>query len=279
MNVCRHCGLTAEPERFKYPTGKICKECYNKQRRENRKKNRERFNKQNREYKKKNRERINEQRRENRKENQEEINKKEREYREKNREQINEQTRKCYQENSNHKRQLRKKSYYKNHKRELERNKKLRRKRGVLPWSEIKNLRLGLYIEKVIASMFGSVAEPYNNPDIDFVCPQGYKMQVKVSSMRYNHNKPIGWSFGIKKNKTADYFILVAVNEINDIDKEDFKPLYIWLMKGHLLNYKTGTSIALSRVSKWNKYSIMEEYENRFIVCCSMIKESNEKEL
>lgn len=336
MNTCKYCNFTGDPEKFTRPNGSVCKKCFNKHRREqrknnhdqiikqeedyrkknrerinkqskkyrennieridkhrrerleenqdqinkqhreNRKKNRNKINEQERDYRKKNRGRINKQRRENRKNNREETNKKQREYRENNRERINEQARKRFQENSEHKRQLRKENYYRNHERELERNRIASRKRGILPWTEIKSLRFGLYIEQTIARTFGSVAEPHNNPDIDFVCPQGYKIQVKVSSMRYSYGKYPNWAFDINKNKIADYFILVAVNNSEDIDKENFKPLHIWMMKGYLLNRKSGTGISPSRISKWNKYSIMEEYENKFVTCCNTIKKKKD---
>lgn len=70
----------------------------------------------------------------------------------------------------------------------------------------------------------------------------------------------------------ADYFILVTVNNTEDIDKEDFKPNNIWMMKGNVLNNKTGTSVTPSTIHKWDEYSIMEEYENKFIACCTAIK-------
>ena len=124
--------------------------------------------------------------------------------------------------------------------------------------------------------MFGVPTEPHNTPDVDFICPNGYKMQVKTASITYSRGNP-RWSFKLKKNKVADYFILVAVNNVNDINKRNFKPEHIWLMKGNLLNDKTSTSVAPSRVSKWNKYSIMKEYENKFVDCCNTIKENKVK--
>ena len=229
MNSCKHCGFTGEPEDFRKPKGKVCNECYKKQKRKGdekyRKKNRERINKDERDYRKKNRERINKKKRNN---------------------------------------------YKKNHKVFIKRERIRRRKNGMLPWSQVKHLRLGLYIEQAIARMFGSVAEVTNNPGVDFICPNGYKMQVKTSSL--SKSKYPSWYFNINENKIVDYFILVAVNHIDDIDKENFKHVHIWIMKGNVLNYKTGVSISPSRVYKWNEYSIMKEYENKFINCCNVIK-------
>lgn len=183
------------------------------------------------------------------------------EYRKNNKEKIPENNREYYQINR---------------KQILEKTKKQRRRNGMLPWSEIKHLRLGLYIEQTIAAMFGVSTEVFSNKAVDFICPGGYKIQVKAASLT-NTEHP-RWSFQIEKNKVADYFILVAVNNANDIDKEDFRPTHIWMMKGNVLSNKVGTTISLSRVSKWNKYSIMEKYENKFVACCNIIKENEPKD-
>lgn len=336
MNICTHCGFTGEPEEFTRPTGGVCKDCYNKRRRERRKnnhekiikqeqehrennrektneymrnyreKNHEKVNKQRSEYLKKNREKINKQRRKNRKKNREELNKKGREYREKNREELNK--RRCenrennreefnrkareyyennkerinknnkerYYKNDEYNRQRRKIYYHKNRKKMLEINRKSRRKRGILPWTEIKKLRFGLYIEKAVASMFGSIAEEYNNRFIDFVCPQGYKMQVKASSMIHSRSYPC-WAFHINKNTVVDYFILVAVNNADDIDKEDFKPVQIWMMEGNVVNNKDVVRIYPNKLSKWDEYSILDKYGNKLTQCCTTIKHSDMK--
>ena len=110
MNICMHCGFIGNPEDFRKPKGKVCKKCYKKQRSEHRKKNRK------------------------------EIAKKEKEYREKNREQIAERVSEYYQKNRDYIRQRRKNSYQENHEEELEKQRIRRRKRGILPWTEIKNL-------------------------------------------------------------------------------------------------------------------------------------------
>ena len=192
--------------------------------------------------------------------------------REINKEKITERDRKYRENNKKKIAEQKKKHLQANHEEINKRRRIKRRKKGILHWSEVRHLRLGLYIEKAIAKMFGSIAEVTNNPGVDFVCPNGYKMQVKVSSMRYNHGKHPAWSFGIRRNKVVDYFILVAVNSSEDIDKEDFKPINIWLMKGKLVNKQGDVSVALSRISKWDEYSIMKEYENKFVACCTTIK-------
>lgn len=263
MNICKYCNFTGEPEEFRRSRGKVCKECYNKQRRERRKNNHEQIIKQEGDYRKKNQERINKQAKEFRENNPGKITEYGKKYRNNNCEEINKREKERRDENREE-----------FNKRERERYRNNRVKHGVLPWTEIKHLRLGLYIEQTIARMFGSVAEPYGTPNIDFICPQGYKIQVKVASVTYTRNYP-NWNFKIKKNKIADYFILVAVNNTDDIDKEDFKPLHIWIMEGNILNDKVTTSISPSTVSKWDEYSIKERYKNKFINCCKIIKKKN----
>ena len=219
MNTCMHCGFIGNPEEFRYPKGSVCKKCRREQQNKTYQNNKENINKERNKTYQNNKENINKERRKRRQDDQEKFRNREGNYRQRNRERIREQAR------------IR------------------RRKKGIPPWSEIKSLRLGLYIERTIASMFGVPTEPHNTPDIDFICPNGYKMQVKTASVTYGRGNP-RWSFGINKNKIADHFILVAVNNIDDIDKEDFKPEHIWMMKGNILNMQSGTSITPSRISK-----------------------------
>ena len=268
MNTCKYCGFTGNPEEFRNPSGRVCKECRKEQKRKQSNKryrdSPEKVKKQQKKYQQSNKDVISEQKKEHYKNNRDEIRKRQKEDYENHREQRLKKQNKYYRDNRE---------------RICEQATTKRRKNGILPWTEIKHLRLGLYVEQVVASMFGSVTESLGNPDVDFICPQGYKIQVKVSSKRFIQNKSPSWGFNIKKNKIADHFILVAVNNIDDIDKEDFKPLYIWLMEGCLLNHKAKTSIALPRLHKWDKYSIMEEYENKFITCCDAIKENKAKDI
>ena len=308
MNTCKHCGFVGNPEEFRNPAGIVCEKCHEKYQKEYRENNKEKITETGRKYRENNKEKIAEikkkysennkeklaeQRRKQYQANREENLERRRIYRENNKEKIAEQNRR-YRESNKEKIAEHDREYYKNNSEKiLEQHKKYRkensgkineqarfkrRKVGILPWTEIKHLRLGLYIEQTIAAMFGVPTEPHNNPDVDFVCPQGYKMQVKVSSVSHSKNKNPTWRFHINKNKIADYFILVAVNNAEDIDKEDFKPIHIWMMKGKLINKKGTISTVLSRVPKWNKYSIMEEYENRFVACCTTIKESKFKD-
>lgn len=61
-----------------------------------------------------------------------------------------------------------------------------------------------------------------NNPGYDIICPKGHKLEVKASaSSRFN---TLG--FQIRKNQTADYFILVAFDNVINL-----KPLHFWVMK------------------------------------------------
>lgn len=251
MNTCKHCGFTGESDDFVRPKGKVCKECrraqISKYKKKYRKNNCEKISKDLKYYYQKNKERLKARSRKHGRKNREKIIKN-------------------------------KKVYYRNNREEINKKDTIkRRKNGSLPWTEIKSLRLGLYIEQAIAAMFGVPTEQYGNPGVDFICPNRYKIQVKTASITYSHDNP-RWTFKIKKNKIVDYFILVAVNNTEDIDKEDFKPTHIWMMKGNILNKQSGTSVTPSRVSKWNKYSIIEKYENRFIKCCTTIKENKLKD-
>ena len=279
MNTCKYCGFVGEAKYFRSPTGKVCKECRKKQQQEQGKKyyqdNRENLLSKNKEWRKENCEQIAEHNKEYYKINKEEINGKNKKYYEDNCERINKQT-KEYRRNNRELIVERKKKYREDNKEKIaehskEQYEKNRERNGILHWSQIKHLCLGLYVEKAIAGMFGVPTEQHGNPKVDFICPNGYKIQVKTSSIRYNRGAS-SWIFHIDRNKIADYFILVAVNNIDDINKEDFEPAHIWMIKGKVINKQAGASVTPSRVSKWDEYSIMEEYENKFINCCNTIK-------
>ncbi len=89
-----------------------------------------------------------------------------------------------------------------------------------------KNARfLGVYIaESGISKIFEeSQRMKYYNPGYDIICPKGYKIDVKATSLNYYNI----FNFSIDKNMIADYFVMVAFNNIIEL-----KPLHIWIIKG-----------------------------------------------
>lgn len=86
------------------------------------------------------------------------------------------------------------------------------------------NKFIGVYIgENGITKIYeGSKRMPYNHPGYDIICQKGYKIDVKSTVLsRYNT-----FSFGIQKNRTADYFALVGFNNIIELT-----PLHLWIIK------------------------------------------------
>lgn len=84
---------------------------------------------------------------------------------------------------------------------------------------------LGVYIaENGINKIYeGSERMRINNQGYDIICPKGYKTDVKATVLnRYNE-----FNFAINKNKIADYFVLVAFNNIIELE-----PLHIWTVRG-----------------------------------------------
>ena len=68
---------------------------------------------------------------------------------------------------------------------------------------------LGVYVaERVLKNVFKNVEQmPNGNPGFDFLCGQGYKIDVKCSCLWYRNIGTPRWGFKIRKNKIADYFL------------------------------------------------------------------------
>ena len=117
--------------------------------------------------------------------------------------------------------------------------------------------------EQVLSNVFKNVEKMlYGNPGYDFICGRGYKVDSKAccrSKGKYN-----SWKFNIKKNKTADYFALLAFD-----NREDTNPLHFWLIPGNIVNDKTNISISESTISKWDEY---KRDVSKIISCCNILK-------
>ena len=72
------------------------------------------------------------------------------------------------------------------------------------------------------------------------------------------------WRYGINKNKIADYFLLLAFN-----NREDLEPIHQWLIPGKILNHLKGATISLSTTDRWKKY---EQPIEPAIICCDNIR-------
>lgn len=139
-----------------------------------------------------------------------------------------------------------------------------RRKNGVKSVAENKDCApyLGVYVaERVLSSVFKNVERmPYNNPGYDFICGNGFLIDVKASTTRERGD----WLFTINQNKIADYFLCIAFD-----NRTDLNPLYLWLIPGSVLNHLKGAGIAISTFPKWARY---EQPVDRLIKCCDVLK-------
>ena len=144
------------------------------------------------------------------------------------------------------------------------------REHGVLSMSENKECPayLGISVtEKLIYRYFRDAIRMRNgNPGYDIVCNRGKLIDVKSACL----NTRGGWYFTINHNMIADYFVLVAWD-----DRENLNILHVWLIPGNVLSHLKGTRISPSTVHKWSQY---EKDVTKMIACCNAMKEESIKD-
>ena len=167
------------------------------------------------------------------------------------------------------------KKYQQGHKKEITKQKKEwyertgREKAGKT--SMYKNklcpLYLGIVIgERLCRHIFKNVeVMPRNNTGFDIICGKGFKIDVKTACITLDDNKHPKWSFFINHNTTADYFILVAFNNLIDLN-----PLHLWMIPGKEINRRSGISIRPSTLHKWDKWK--RDIDDAQL-CCAELKE------
>jgi hypothetical protein len=150
-------------------------------------------------------------------------------------------------------------------------NTKSNRRRGNQPFDKNTHcsLFLGVYIaERVLYNTFKNIEKmPHGNPGYDFICGNGYLIDVKSSCKLTQIRKSPAWFFNIKRNTIPDYFLCIAFDNI-----ENLTPLYIWMIPGRDVNNNIGIRICESILSKWDKYSI--DIEN-VVACCDKMRNDN----
>ena len=138
------------------------------------------------------------------------------------------------------------------------------RRRGICPFNENKEcgLFLGCHIaERVLSHVFRDVEKmPFNNSGYDFICNHGKKIDAKSSCLLKNGS----WSFHINHNTTADYFICMAFDNL-----EDLNPLHVWLIPGSAVNHLMGASIRPTTINKWDAYALDI---SKVSECCDTMK-------
>jgi hypothetical protein len=129
---------------------------------------------------------------------------------------------------------------------------------------------LGIEVAERALSKFFDVIErmPYDTSGYDFICGKGFKIDVKAACLTSNEpgHTPNRWQFKIRKNKIADYFILLGFD-----NREHLNPMHVWLVPSDQINDKSKVSITNTPkvLSKWSKH---ERQLDRVLCCCDAMK-------
>jgi hypothetical protein len=144
----------------------------------------------------------------------------------------------------------------------IKKREKHRRSKGIQPFYENKECSqyLGVHIgehqlaKELLESYFKHVPIQMknNNRGFDFTV-DGYRVQVKTGSMvgRHFKNGTLGWQFCVYKNKVVDYFLLIAID-----DRDKLNKLYSWLVPGTKLNHLIYATISETTLGKWDKWKL-----------------------
>ena len=108
----------------------------------------------------------------------------------------------------------------------------------------------GVHIgERILSKVFKDVERmPLNNPGFDVICNHGKRVDIKLSATGDNNR---GWSFIIKHNHIADYFLCVAFD-----NRQDLTPEHIWLIPGDVINNKHSIYVGKPNLDKWSTYAL-----------------------
>jgi len=129
---------------------------------------------------------------------------------------------------------------------------------------------LGVHIaERVLSHYFEDITRmPYGNVGYDFICKKGYKIDAKSSCLGETKDKVRSprWTFAINKNTIADYFILLAFD-----NRDNLEPQHVWLVPGEKINNRVLIGIANTPkvIEKWKIY---EKPLDKVVECCNVLK-------
>ena len=125
---------------------------------------------------------------------------------------------------------------------------------------------LGVHVaEQVLSLVFKHVQRmPNNNPGFDFICKHGYKIDVKSSCRRQYEWRSDQWMFSINRNCIADYFLLLAFD-----NREDLNPEHVWLIPGCDINDHINVGISETTLAKWDEYKLDI---TKVVACCNTMR-------
>ena len=129
------------------------------------------------------------------------------------------------------------------------------------------SLYLGVIIAEGVLSLIfkNEIKKMVNgNPGFDFICDNGWKIDVKSSCRRICESCADSWYFTIKRNTTADYFLCMGFNNRDDLDIE-----HVWLIPGDKINHLVTIAIHTTTTSKWELYEKTELLNDIKFICDS----------
>jgi hypothetical protein len=161
-------------------------------------------------------------------------------------------------------------TYFKNNKNHIQANKReWTHKTGIHQPLEVATdcgSYLGIYItERVVSHYFDNVTRtPMGTPGHDLICNKGYKIEVKSACIS-NKNTP-GWTFHIRRNIIADYFVCLAFN-----NRINLSPMHIWIIPKSIASGRSSITITNSKkvLKKWEQY---EKPLDKVIACCNSLR-------
>jgi hypothetical protein len=128
---------------------------------------------------------------------------------------------------------------------------------------------LGVYVaERVLSNFFDHIQRmPYGNKGFDFICGRGFKIDCKSACIYIPSRNHVsgGWSYRIKRNVEADYFLCLAFDS-----RKSLVPKHVWLIPGEIINHLMHLYISSGNISKWAAY---EKPLDRVIACCSDLRD------
>lgn len=114
-------------------------------------------------------------------------------------------------------------------------------------------LYLGVAVaERALSAVFNNVTRmPHGNPGYDFICNNGYKIDVKCTCVNHKYGGSGRMAFNIRKNVIADYFLCLVFD-----NRKSLTALNVWLLPGDKFNNRSGISISNSTIHRWDRYKI-----------------------
>jgi hypothetical protein len=119
--------------------------------------------------------------------------------------------------------------------------------------------------ERLLPAYFKDIKRmPSGNRGYDFICSNGYKIDVKSSCLAFSSGYD-RWTFNIRKNVTADYFLFIGFD-----NRTKLTPLHVWLVPKEISGGKIVQNISdtIGGIAMWVDY---EKPIDQAIECCKVL--------